>query len=150
MDKDIAISVSHVSKTFRIPHEKVSSLRGAAISAFKRNKGFEEFKALDACPVNFFDSFGVKNLIGDVSFEVKKGEFFGIIGRNGSGKSTLLKILAGIYQPDEDVSPKAKPSEHRRFSLRKAEKKIEINGRISPFLELGIGFNPELSGRDNY
>ncbi len=132
MEKDIAISVSHVSKTFKIPHEKVSSLRGAAVSAFKRNKGYEEFKALD-----------------DVSFEVKKGEFFGIIGRNGSGKSTLLKILAGIYQPDEDVSPKVQPSEHRRLNLRKAEKKIEINGRISPFLELGIGFNPELSGRDN-
>jgi ABC-2 type transport system ATP-binding protein len=127
MDSNIAIKVSGVSKTFRIPHEKVSSLRGAAISAFKRNKGFEEFKALDDCPVNFFDSFGVKNLIGDVSFEVKKGEFFGIIGRNGSGKSTLLKILAGIYQPDADEFPKAKPSEHRRLSLRKAEKKIEIN-----------------------
>jgi ABC-type polysaccharide/polyol phosphate transport system ATPase subunit len=111
MDKDIAIKVDNVSKTFRIPHEKVSSLRGAAVAAFKK-KSYEEFKALD-----------------DISFEVKKGEFFGIIGRNGSGKSTLLKILAGIYQPDKGI--------------------IKINGRISPFLELGIGFNPELSGRDN-
>ena len=112
MEDNIAISVKNVSKTFKIPHEKVSSLRGAAVSAFKRNKGCEEFKALD-----------------DVSFEVKKGEFFGIIGRNGSGKSTLLKILAGIYQTDKGS--------------------IKIDGRISPFLELGIGFNPELSGRDN-
>ncbi len=75
----IAISVKNVSKTFKIPHEKVSSIKGVMVSAFNHNKGFEEFKALD-----------------DVSFEVKKGEFFGIIGRNGSGKSTLLKILAGI------------------------------------------------------
>ncbi|MEI7891418.1 MAG: ATP-binding cassette domain-containing protein [bacterium] len=77
MNNNIAIKVSGVSKTFRIPHEKVSSVRGAMTSAFKK-KSFEEFKALD-----------------DISFEVKKGEFFGIIGRNGSGKSTLLKILAG-------------------------------------------------------
>jgi ABC-type polysaccharide/polyol phosphate transport system ATPase subunit len=111
MDKDIAIKVEHLSKTFRIPHEKVSSVRGAVVNAFKTG-GYEEFKALD-----------------DVSFEVKKGEFFGIIGRNGSGKSTLLKILAGIYQPDKG--------------------KVRVNGMISPFLELGIGFNPELSGRDN-
>lgn len=129
MNSDIAISVKNVSKTFRIPHEKITSLRGAAIAGVKRSnfgrflsaskgstlgggKTYEEFQALD-----------------DVSFEVKKGEFFGIIGRNGSGKSTLLKILSGIYQPDCG--------------------KIHINGRISPFLELGIGFNPELSGRDN-
>lgn len=111
MNDEVAISVKGVSKTFRIPHEKISSLRGAAVSLFKTG-GYEEFKALD-----------------DVSFEVKKGEFFGIIGRNGSGKSTLLKILAGIYQADKG--------------------KVEINGMISPFLELGIGFNPELSGRDN-
>jgi ABC-type polysaccharide/polyol phosphate transport system ATPase subunit len=110
-DKEIAIKVENVSKTFRIPHEKISSLRGAFVNIFRTN-GFEEFKALD-----------------DVSFEVKKGEFFGIIGRNGSGKSTLLKILAGIYKPDKG--------------------KVKIDGLISPFLELGIGFNPELSGRDN-
>ena len=120
MDKDIAISVKNLSKTFRIPHEKVSSVRGAFVNLLPAVRGglrrgaasYEEFKALD-----------------DVSFEVKKGEFFGIIGRNGSGKSTLLKILAGIYQADQG--------------------KVHISGMISPFLELGIGFNPELSGRDN-
>lgn len=111
MSNEVAIRVENVSKTFRIPHEKVDSIRGAAVSLFK-SRGYEEFKALD-----------------DVSFEVKKGEFFGIIGRNGSGKSTLLKILAGIYQADRGS--------------------VKINGMVSPFLELGIGFNPELSGRDN-
>lgn len=109
--KEVAIKVKNVSKTFRIPHEKISSVKGAVLGAFKSNS-YEEFKALD-----------------DVSFEVKKGEFFGIIGRNGSGKSTLLKVLAGIYQADKGA--------------------VEIDGMISPFLELGIGFNPELSGRDN-
>ncbi len=111
MSKNIAIAVQNVSKTFKIPKEKISTLRGAFVNAL-RNKGVDEFKALD-----------------NVSFEVKKGEFFGIIGRNGSGKSTLLKILASIYTPDSG--------------------KVQINGLISPFLELGIGFNPELSGRDN-
>lgn len=111
MEKQIAIRVENVSKTFKIPHEKISSLRGAFVNVFKKNT-YEEFKALD-----------------NISFEVEKGDFFGIIGRNGSGKSTLLKALAGIYQVDSG--------------------KIEVNGLISPFLELGIGFNPELSGRDN-
>ncbi|HHX58659.1 MAG TPA: ABC transporter ATP-binding protein [Candidatus Moranbacteria bacterium] len=111
MKKPIAIKVNNLSKTFVIPHEKITSLRSAAITVFKK-KGYEEFEALD-----------------DVSFEIKKGEFFGIIGRNGSGKSTLLKILAGIYTPDQGS--------------------VRVDGLISPFLELGIGFNPELSGRDN-
>jgi ABC-2 type transport system ATP-binding protein len=111
MEKDLAIKVKNVSKTFRIPHEKITSLQSAFVNAFHKN-GYEEFKALD-----------------NVSFEVKKGEFFGIIGRNGSGKSTLLKILAGIYIPDQG--------------------NVKISGLISPFLELGIGFNLELSGRDN-
>jgi ABC-2 type transport system ATP-binding protein len=64
-----------------------------------------------------------------VSFTVNKGDFFGVVGRNGSGKSTLLKMLAGVYQPTSGS--------------------IAINGKLTPFIELGVGFNPELSGRDN-
>ena len=111
MDTDTAISVKSLSKSFRIPHKKMDSIRTAFINTFQQNT-YETFKALD-----------------DISFEVKKGEFLGIIGRNGSGKSTLLKILAGVYTGDTG--------------------EITINGRISPFLELGIGFNQQLPGRDN-
>lgn len=71
-----------------------------------------------------------RKTLDDINFKVMQGEFFGIIGRNGSGKSTLLKILAGIYRPD-------KGSE------------VTIHGRIAPMLELGVGFNPELTGREN-
>lgn len=109
--KEIAISVRNVSKTFRIPHESTNTLKGAFVNIFKKNT-YESFNALDG-----------------ISFEVKKGEFFGILGRNGSGKSTLLKILASVYIADKGS--------------------IKLNGLVSPFLELGIGFNPELSGRDN-
>lgn len=112
---EIAIKVENLSKTFRIPHEKQTTMKGAAINLLNSNaKGYEEFRALDG-----------------IDFEVKKGEFFGIIGRNGCGKSTLLKILAGIYVPD------------------KGNGKITIDGKLSPFLELGVGFNAELTGRDN-
>ena len=64
-----------------------------------------------------------------ISFDVHKGEFFSIIGKNGSGKSTLLKILSSIYAPDSGG--------------------VMLNGTVSPFLELGIGFNPDLTARDN-
>jgi ABC-type polysaccharide/polyol phosphate transport system ATPase subunit len=80
---------------------------------------------------HLFRSAGYRRLeaLKDVNLEIRSGEFFGIIGRNGSGKSTLLKILAGIYQPTQG--------------------KVKISGRLSPFIELGVGFNPELSARDN-
>ncbi|HYG83463.1 MAG TPA: polysaccharide ABC transporter ATP-binding protein [Verrucomicrobiae bacterium] len=64
-----------------------------------------------------------------ISFTVNRGDFFGIVGRNGSGKSTLLKTLAGIYNPDEG--------------------QVHVNGKLVPFIELGVGFNPELTGREN-
>src|SRR5688572_27987165 len=67
--------------------------------------------------------------VRDMSFEIEPGEFFGIVGRNGSGKSMLLKCLAGIYQIDEG--------------------EVQIDGRLSPFIELGVGFNPDLAARDN-
>ncbi|MHB8858186.1 MAG: ABC transporter ATP-binding protein [Thermoleophilia bacterium] len=109
--KEAAIRVEGLSKRFRIPHEKHSTLKASALHIFDK-KSYSEFQALD-----------------DVSFEVAKGEFFGIIGRNGCGKSTLLKIIAGIYMPTGG--------------------KVKIEGRISPFLELGVGFNPELTAREN-
>lgn len=74
-------------------------------------------------------SYEKQKVLKDVSFTVKKGEFIGIVGRNGSGKSTLLKLLAGIYHPDKGS--------------------IQINGVLTPFIELGVGFNPELTGREN-
>lgn len=74
-------------------------------------------------------SFETQEVLKDISFQIKKGEFFGIVGRNGSGKSTLLKMLAGIYTPTAD--------------------KIITNGSLTPFIELGVGFNPELTGREN-
>jgi ABC-type polysaccharide/polyol phosphate transport system ATPase subunit len=74
-------------------------------------------------------TYELQRALDNVSFRVEEGEFFGIIGPNGSGKSTLLKILAGIYRADSGS--------------------VQVNGRLSPFIELGVGFNMELSARDN-
>lgn len=109
---DIAISVKNINKSFKLPHEKQSSLKGLFINMFHGKRTYEK-----------------QQVLKDINFEIKKGEFFGIVGRNGSGKSTLLKLLAGIYTPD---------SGH-----------IQINGKLTPFIELGVGFNPELTGREN-
>lgn len=112
MSDDIAIKVDNVSKTFRLPHEKNDSVKSAVINFYRRSHSFEE-----------------QEVLKDISFDIKKGEFFGIVGRNGSGKSTLLKMLAGIYSPSKG--------------------NITINGKLTPFIELGVGFNPELTGREN-
>jgi ABC-2 type transport system ATP-binding protein len=71
----------------------------------------------------------IQKVLDGVDFEINKGDFFGIVGRNGSGKSTLLKLIAGVYTPTKGH--------------------IELRGGLTPFIELGVGFNPELSGRDN-
>ena len=113
MTNDVAIKVSNVSKNFVLPHEKKDSIKSIFTNIFSIGKVEIE----------------TQQALKDITFEIKKGEFFGIVGRNGSGKSTLLKILAGIYQPTKGT--------------------IKEEGRLVPFIELGVGFNPELSGRDN-
>lgn len=70
-----------------------------------------------------------QHVLKDINFEVEKGDFFGILGRNGSGKSTLLKIISEIYQPEQG--------------------QVVIDGKLVSFIELGVGFNPELTGREN-
>lgn len=113
MDNNIAIKVSHLSKKYAIGKQKDTSLRGSLTGLFKSSTSkVDEFWAMK-----------------DVSFEIKKGEAIGIIGKNGAGKSTLLKILSQITKPTEG--------------------KIEINGRIASLLEVGTGFHPELTGREN-
>jgi len=107
-----AIIVDNISKKFRIPHEKKTTVFQNIVGVIKRQFDYEEFWALK-----------------DVSFEVKKGEALGIIGRNGSGKSTLLKILARVLYPDSGSA--------------------SLNGKVASFLELGVGFQPELTARDN-
>jgi ABC-type polysaccharide/polyol phosphate transport system ATPase subunit len=106
-----AVRLANVSKTFKLPHEQYHTLKERVLHAF-RNHTFEVLRAVD-----------------DVSVEIARGEFFGIVGRNGSGKSTLLKCLAGIYATDGGL--------------------MRVEGRLAPFIELGVGFNPELTARDN-
>ena len=111
-DKQIAVKVDHVSKYFKLPTEATNSLRTALVNRFKGIKGYKE-----------------QHVLKDISFEVEKGDFFGILGRNGSGKSTLLKIISEIYVPEKGT--------------------VTIDGKLVSFIELGVGFNPELTGREN-
>ena len=111
-DSDIAIKVENLHKSFKLPTDKSNSLKQSFFNLLRGVKGFKKQRVLKG-----------------IDIEVKKGDFFGIVGRNGSGKSTLLKILAGVYYPEKG--------------------NITINGNLIPFIELGVGFNPDLTGREN-
>ncbi len=108
---DWAVRVRDVSKTYRLRRDRPHSMKEAVVSR-RRRKPAELFPALR-----------------NVSLDVPKGSFFGLIGHNGSGKSTLLKLMANIHQPTQGS--------------------VKVKGRLSALLELGSGFHPELSGRDN-
>jgi len=102
----------NVSKKFRIPIERRTTLFEEVVAFMKGSRRYEKLQALR-----------------NVSFEVKTGEIFGIIGPNGSGKTTLLGIIANIIYPDEG--------------------ELIVEGRITPILALGVGFNPELTAKEN-
>ena len=107
----VVIQARDVEKTFRIPEHKVDTLKERVLHPLAAGTT-RELRALRG-----------------VSFDVHRGEFFGIVGRNGSGKSTLLKIMSSIYRADRG--------------------RIRMAGRLAPFIELGVGFNPELTSREN-
>lgn len=108
-----AVEVRNIKKSFYLPNHKNDSIKRAITQAFKKkDKGGNTFNALNG-----------------ISFDIEKGDFFGILGRNGSGKSTLLKIIAQIYQPTSGS--------------------VKTQGKVVSFIELGVGFKPELSGREN-
>jgi ABC-2 type transport system ATP-binding protein len=107
-----AIKVESLHKDFILPHERHTGIKQYLVNVLKQKKGYEHQRVLKG-----------------ISFEVKEGDFFGIVGRNGSGKSTLLKLLAGIYTPGKGS--------------------VNVEGTLVPFIELGVGFNPELTGREN-
>ena len=88
MSNNIAVKVDHVSKYFKLPTEASQSLRTTLVNRFKGIKGYTE-----------------QHVLKDISFEVEKGDFYGIVGRNGSGKSTLLKIISEIYVPEKGKVP---------------------------------------------
>ena len=112
MSSNVAVKVDHVSKFFKLPTESTQSLRTTLVNRFKGIKGYKK-----------------QEVLRDISFEVQKGDFYGIVGRNGSGKSTLLKIISEIYVPEKGS--------------------VTIDGKLVSFIELGVGFNPELTGREN-
>lgn len=112
MNMDSIIKVNNVSMHFRMDKNRTTSLKEWVVAHLLGKQQYEDFHALN-----------------NVSFEVKRGEIMGIIGRNGAGKSTLLKVISGIYKPTAG--------------------KVVTAGRVDPMLELGSGFDFELSGHDN-
>ena len=115
---DIAIRASHLSKCYHIynnPQDRLKQFVMPSLQGMLRRQ-----------PKQYFHEFWA---VHDVSFEIKKGETVGIIGRNGSGKSTLLQLICGTLTPSSG--------------------QVEINGRVAALLELGSGFNPEFTGREN-
>ncbi|HEP3186104.1 TPA: ABC transporter ATP-binding protein [Streptococcus pyogenes] len=112
INREIAVKVQHVSKTFKLPTEATKSFRTTLVNRLRGIKGFNE-----------------QHVLKDINFDVYKGDFFGIVGRNGSGKSTLLKIISQIYVPEKG--------------------QVTVDGKMVSFIELGVGFNPELTGREN-
>ena len=125
---EIAIRIEHVSKEYRLGAIGGGTLHGDLQSLMARIKGRED-------PNSKIGSDSSKRMgerflaLDDVSFEVKKGEALGIIGHNGAGKSTLLKLLSRVTAPTKGT--------------------ISYNGRIASMLEVGTGFHPELTGREN-
>ena len=118
MSSDIAIRVQNLSKCYQIYDRPQDRLKQPIASRIQR--------LLGRPPKNYYREFWA---LKDISFEIKRGETVGIIGRNGSGKSTLLQIICGTVSPTTGV--------------------VETNGRVAALLELGSGFNPEFTGREN-
>ena len=111
-DKKIMIDVDHVTIRFNKSNQKVDNLKEYVVKLLKRELLFQEFLA-----------------VKDVSFQVKAGEAWGLIGTNGSGKSTMLKAISGILKPYKGS--------------------IAVNGRVAPLIELGAGFDQEMTAREN-
>ena len=118
MSSEIAIKVENLSKCYHIYDQPRDRLKQMILPRMQRAIGMQ--------PRQYFREFWA---LKDVSFEVKKGETVGIIGRNGSGKSTLLQMVCGTLNPTSGS--------------------IQTSGRIAALLELGSGFNPDFSGKDN-
>lgn len=112
MQQETVIKVDHATVRFNLASEKVDNLKEYVIRFLKQELMFQEFLALK-----------------DVSFEVKKGESWGLIGHNGAGKSTMLKLICGILRPYKGS--------------------VDVHGTISPLIELGAGFDWELTAREN-
>jgi ABC-2 type transport system ATP-binding protein len=107
----VVVEVRELEKAFRIPTHRIDSFKERALHPVARSE-YRELQALNR-----------------LTFDIHRGEFFGVVGRNGSGKSTLLKVLASIYQADSGT--------------------VRMAGRVAPFIELGVGFNAELTAREN-